>query len=225
MQTCGVTLREIRAADRLLAINGDDVVVNGYPTSKEDQVRKKRGSGTAGAMKRWGKKSDSGRMASANGKHDGIPIAHANGSSNGTAIASRDAEGEGEGEGERKENGSAIPPAMPSGIDETDIAKPTPPPPAGRRRSKLGDLQAIFPELVVFGNNRDQAETILELYEWEPCVKALTFLQGTVMLKEPGKQRIMVEEMANWLKGKFQLFVEDYQRAGITPPPGTANAT
>jgi hypothetical protein len=55
-QTCGVTLREVRAADKLLAVDGQDIVVNGYPVAKEAKVRQARGVALAGAMARWGKK-------------------------------------------------------------------------------------------------------------------------------------------------------------------------
>lgn len=41
-QVCGVSLREIRAASRLILIEGDDVVVFEYPTDVEDKVRTMR---------------------------------------------------------------------------------------------------------------------------------------------------------------------------------------
>ena len=85
-QSCGVTLREVKASGRLLKLVGDDVIINGYPVNKELMVKKNRGSGMAGAMARW---------KSANG----AAIAPANGET----MALANAEGEGEGEGERKE--------------------------------------------------------------------------------------------------------------------------
>ena|GEM_PF-6063261 len=104
-----------------------------------------------------------------------------------------------------------------------DIGKPTPPP-LNPRQSRLGDLQAVIPELIVFRDGRDQAETLLALYGWDLSIEALTALQGVVHLKEPGKQRIMVDEWARWYKDRYRLTTEDYQRAGITPPPGTTSA-
>jgi hypothetical protein len=53
-QACGVTLREVRGAYRLLKADGDDILVNGYPTAKEKQVRQARSVALAGAMARWG---------------------------------------------------------------------------------------------------------------------------------------------------------------------------
>ncbi len=90
-QSCGVTLREVRAASRLLRFVGQDLVVNGYPVAKEASVRQARGVGKAGAMARWGNRqarADAGR--------------HQNGMSSGNAkpMPGGNAEGEGEVEGE-----------------------------------------------------------------------------------------------------------------------------
>lgn len=41
-QTCGVTLEEVRAAAPLVAIEGDDVAVWGYPSDMEQTVRARR---------------------------------------------------------------------------------------------------------------------------------------------------------------------------------------
>jgi len=136
-------------------------------------------------------------------------------------------EGEGEGEGEADQKSPVGPSEAAAAatplIDEMDIGKPTPPP-LNPRQSRLGDLQAVIPELIVFRDGRDQAETLLALYGWDLSIEALTALQGVVHLKEPGKQRIMVDEWARWYKDRYRLTTEDYQRAGITPPPGTTSA-
>lgn len=50
-QTCGVTLREIRASSRLLRFDGDDLICNFYPHSKEEEVKNKREAGRAGGVK------------------------------------------------------------------------------------------------------------------------------------------------------------------------------
>jgi hypothetical protein len=52
-QACGVTMREVRAAGRLLQVDGLDVMVNGYPIAKEREVVAKRGAGAQGAMSKW----------------------------------------------------------------------------------------------------------------------------------------------------------------------------
>lgn len=90
-QACGVTLREVRAADRLMRFDGHDLVINGYPMAKEKQVRQARGVGMAGAMARWGK-GDADRHQ--NGMPTGI------GENMPTGMPNGNAEGEGEGEGE-----------------------------------------------------------------------------------------------------------------------------
>src|SRR3954471_1199964 len=72
-QACGVTLREVRCADRLLAIDGADVVVNGYPIKREKQVADGRRNASAGAMVRWGKTPPNGTPIEADkGMHKGI---------------------------------------------------------------------------------------------------------------------------------------------------------
>lgn len=56
-QLCAVTLRELRAADRLIQFDGADVVVNGYPMAKQEQVQANRERATSGAMAKWGHRS------------------------------------------------------------------------------------------------------------------------------------------------------------------------
>ena len=53
-QLCAVTIRELRAADRLICFDGEDVVVNGYSVEKEAEVIRGRRRASAGAMARWG---------------------------------------------------------------------------------------------------------------------------------------------------------------------------
>ena len=85
-QTCGVTLNEIRRAKRLLLIDGEDVVVFGYPSEKQAEVEAKREAGRSGGLSS-GKSRASSRA-----------------SSRGHSFARTEGEGEGEGEGERNEN-------------------------------------------------------------------------------------------------------------------------
>lgn len=80
-QACGVTLREVLAADKLLLVNGDDVVVWAYPLESEQLLRKKRCGGGDGARRRW-----NGRDGSPNGSPisspNGLPIGCPDGSAN-----------------------------------------------------------------------------------------------------------------------------------------------
>jgi hypothetical protein len=52
-QACGVTLREIGAASRLITTSGDDIIVFGYPIEKEEEVRAKRVQAKEAARRRW----------------------------------------------------------------------------------------------------------------------------------------------------------------------------
>lgn len=92
-QACGVTLREVKAATRLLRFDGQDLVVNGYPTKKEKAVQQARKVAHAGAMARWG--SDAGR--------------HAEKMPTGINLGNAEGEGEEEGEGEGHRHGAQQP--------------------------------------------------------------------------------------------------------------------
>jgi hypothetical protein len=78
-QTCGVTIREIRAASRLLHFDENHVVVIFYPADKEQEVKAKREAGRVTAEKRWHRAANSSAISSAS--------------------SSAHTEGEGEGEG------------------------------------------------------------------------------------------------------------------------------
>lgn len=52
-QACGVTLKEVKDAKQLLVIDGDDVLVNGYPHAKEKQIKEGRKHASEGANARW----------------------------------------------------------------------------------------------------------------------------------------------------------------------------
>ena len=51
-QVCGVTLREVRSTTRLLLIEGDDVIVFGYPVCLESEIVAKRAAGRLGGQAR-----------------------------------------------------------------------------------------------------------------------------------------------------------------------------
>lgn len=93
-QACGVTLREVKAATKLLTIEGDDVLVGGYPSDQETTFSRKRLLGRLAANARWEKE----RQAQA-AHADASADAHADASSLAYADAS----------------GSALPPAIRKG--------------------------------------------------------------------------------------------------------------
>lgn len=106
----GVTITEVRAADRLLTIEGDDILVNGYPETKVANVQRLRGQSQAAALRRWGKRDGQCQEAEPQGMPYGIPQGMPNGNA------------EGEGEGERKGNTPAaaaavVAPETPAGSD------------------------------------------------------------------------------------------------------------
>lgn len=69
-QACGVTRREVMSATKLLEIDGDDVVVRGYPCAKEREVQAKREAGRNGGMAKTEAKTEA---AKANGMLGGRP--------------------------------------------------------------------------------------------------------------------------------------------------------
>lgn len=97
-QTCGVTLNEIRRAKRLLLIDGEDVVVFGYPLEKQAEVEAKREAGRVGGLS------------------SGKSRASSKASSNGDSFARTEREGEGEGEGEREREREKAPPSGDAGL-------------------------------------------------------------------------------------------------------------
>lgn len=66
-QVCGATVRQIRAANKLLSIVGNDIVVFGYPKDKEQEVQARRLQAGEAARRRWEKelgiKGDASRNA------------------------------------------------------------------------------------------------------------------------------------------------------------------
>ena len=60
-QVCGVTLREVRSTTRLLLIEGDDVIVFGYPVCLESEIVAKRAAGRLGGQARTQAKTQAAR--------------------------------------------------------------------------------------------------------------------------------------------------------------------
>lgn len=80
-QACGVTSREVRAADKLLRVEGDDVLVYAYPLEKQAEVQARRIQAGDAARRRWG---------------DRLGIAPRTAQPDAPRIPPRNAEGEGE---------------------------------------------------------------------------------------------------------------------------------
>lgn len=127
-QSAGVTLREIKAASKLLAIDGDDVVIFGYNVTKQEQVKASRVAGAIGAKARWS-------MAPAMPPATETPLAPANAEGK-----EKGKEGEGNEKHEEGCAGSADSPAA----SPTDSPKPpkTPKPPALSDAEWLAGLTA-----------------------------------------------------------------------------------
>jgi hypothetical protein len=200
-QLVRVTLREVRAESELWTWNGTDLHVFAYPFEKEQQVRAAR------------------LRAQENGTKGGRPAKpRLVISEEPTLVISEKAEGEGEGEGKdkrKRKDGEAPPEAAADAADFLTKPDPTSIP---KRRYTIGDLQAICPTLVIFRDDRGQAETILALYGWDVLQGALAALVPIARKREPGKQRVTVSELAKWLDVNAVLEPDDYRRAGFTPP-------
>lgn len=70
-QLCGVTRREVMAADKLLIVDGQDVIVWGYPKNAEAEIQAKRKAGRQRANSRWNSSADSSANSSADAKGKG----------------------------------------------------------------------------------------------------------------------------------------------------------
>jgi hypothetical protein len=90
-QTCGVTAREIRAAGKLLKVEGSDVIVYAYPTEKQIEVQARRMQARDAARRRWD-----------NNLGDAPRIPPSTTEGDAPRIPPRNAEREGEGEGEEE---------------------------------------------------------------------------------------------------------------------------
>lgn len=53
MEFCGVTMKDVRYASKLLTFSGRDVVVFGYEHEKQQECERKREAGRLAAAKRW----------------------------------------------------------------------------------------------------------------------------------------------------------------------------
>lgn len=110
LQTCGVTLAEIKKAPRLLVIDGTDIVCHGYPVEKDAEMAAKRQGGADGAAKRWARRTP-----------DALP----NGSAIPIAFASANAERERKGKGTEPQNPPPRASAEPGGGESAQVLAET----------------------------------------------------------------------------------------------------
>jgi hypothetical protein len=164
-QACGVTMREVRAASRLLRFDGEDLLINGYPENREEATQQQRSAGSSKSER----KSLAARM---NGMKGGRPSKpnethHAKPNENPTEPILGLGIGEGEGEGEPKTHGQethAPTEQDPAEVIGQPIQQPpprpaVPPPTTGR------DLLAQFGGMLDWFRSRDgrqEAESDLD---------------------------------------------------------------
>jgi hypothetical protein len=111
-QTCGVTAREVRAASRLVAIEGEDVRVAHYPLEQEAEMKSKREKGRDAANRRW-----HGAVAEEPARGDGSRIVDGLPMADGSPIADGNAKGN-----EKERNGNEMQAAAPCGVQRTACA-------------------------------------------------------------------------------------------------------
>lgn len=95
-QLCRVTLKEVEQISELWTWDGDDMLVQFYPVSKEKEVQAKRVAGKATVEKRWPNKKDDEPEAKE----------PADSSADSSAINSADSSGDTEGERNRNRKGN-----------------------------------------------------------------------------------------------------------------------
>jgi hypothetical protein len=185
-QACGVTRREVLQAHKLLRVEGEDIVVNGYSTAKEAEVKAKRTGAKAGAMARWHK--------DASGNAIGIKKPY----------ASRDAEGEEEGEEEGKGEGElrdAMPKAAISTQPELPLAEPKPAEPA----DPFNDFWKAYPRKV----GKQAAAKAFQAAakantSHSAAIVAAAMAYGQSVAKWPKDRQEYVPHPATWLnQGRF----------------------
>jgi hypothetical protein len=185
-QACGVTLREVKGAGKLLLADGADILVNGYPSAKEAHVRQARKVAHAGAMARWG--SNAERHA------DPMP----------TGIANGNAEGKGrEQEGKGRTGGTAVPPPSEDIFDPESMARAkaimaadaAPKPPLPQSRS-FTDFRAMHGRCFIGKDERPDWEALLRAYEWDAMHEMHEALK---------EDRIYLNAATAWLSKHYRI--------------------
>jgi len=174
----GVTIAEVRSSDRLLTIEGDDILVNGYPETKVANVQRLRGQSQAAALRRWGKRDGQCQEAMPQGMPYGIP----------QGMPKGNAEGEGEGEGEEEREGEAaaappsasMPPQPPhdpmdqalQAVEESRPKRRSPIPPAGFAEWRIMVGKRVF----VGPDERPEWLAMFEAEGWDEMTRGYEYL-------------------------------------------------
>lgn len=143
--------------------------------------------------------------------------------SHGTPTAlPKQCQGQGQGQRQEVEADASTASASAAAAPSTDFLTDDPTgktaqviPPGGT----LGDLQAMHPALLVPRDDRDQATRLLALYGWDACAQVLRELTAEAQTRPANRRRIFPDALAARLAERFDLLPEDYERAGLTPPP------
>lgn len=223
-QLVRVTLAEVQRQSSLWWLEDGALVVAGYPKARERQVKQGRKNAYAGAMARW--RDDA--LPDAKGTDKGMGKGKGKGTDKGTGKPN--AEGEGEGEGEEQGEGAAAAQQSeedPMGVQDPVVAAARPSASNvaayAAQRYSLADLTTMHPTLLVFHDQRERAEKSLALYGWQACTEAMEELAPEAMKRPPGKQRVTVQDLCEWLKANWEPDREGYIRAGLPIPDGLAD--
>lgn len=195
-QACGVTAKEVRGSDRLLRADGNDILVNGYPTAKESQVRQARSVAYAGAMARWGK---NGTGSNADRHAEKMPTGMPDGNAEGKGR-------EGKGTGREQEEGrqdlfdqQAMDQAR--AIMAKDAAPMPPAPPQAAKAKTFSDWRAMHPDAFIGRNEREDWEALFRLYEYDAMAQGYRHIQAS----KPPHSRIFLTGLTAWLTKHYEL--------------------
>lgn len=87
------------------------------------------------------------------------------------------------------------------------------------RDASLADMRVLYPALLIMAEDRQAAEVSLRLYGSDAWRSVLGRLCAEAKGRPKGKHRVMFNDLQDALARATKLSVEDYQRAGIAPPP------
>lgn len=185
-QACGVTLREVRLADKLLTTDDTDLLVNGYPAEKEKQVRQARGVAMSGAMARWGK-SNAEKM----------PVGNAEG---------KGREGNKKGRTTEASADEMLfdPESMKKAQDIMTADAKTKPPglPTAAPPKSFADWRAMHAHVYIGKDERQDWQALYQAYGWDPMSAG----HKEILEKSADKNlKIFLNVMTKWLSDNFTL--------------------